>query len=148
MWLLPKNLNKVQNIACAPQEVASDEMILDAGPQTVATLRQTFASMKTVVWNGPFGAFELLPFDKATVEAARIVAELSEKGMVTSVAGGGDTVAALNHAGVAERFLAIFQQQAVLSLNGWKVKFYQVFRRFKKHLLTYRIVRKFKIIKH
>ena len=90
--------------ACAPQEVASDEMILDAGPQTVATLRQTFASMKTVVWNGPFGAFELLPFDKATVEAARIVAELSEKGMVTSVAGGGDTVAALNHAGVAERF--------------------------------------------
>ena len=90
--------------ACAPQDVAADEMILDAGPQTIAMLRQTFASMKTVVWNGPFGAFELLPFDKATVEAARIVAELSEKGMVTSVAGGGDTVAALNHAGVAERF--------------------------------------------
>lgn len=90
--------------ACSPQDVQSDEMILDAGPETVAMLRQTFASMKTVVWNGPFGAFELLPFDVATVEAARIVAELSEKGMITSVAGGGDTVAALNHAGVAERF--------------------------------------------
>lgn len=89
---------------CNIDQVQDDEMILDAGLETIALLKQSFASMKTVLWNGPLGAFELSPFDGATVEAARIVAELTQKGAITSVAGGGDTVSALNHAGVSEHF--------------------------------------------
>ncbi|TCT05644.1 phosphoglycerate kinase [Aquabacter spiritensis] len=84
--------------------VAEDEMILDAGPQTVRLIAGKLERVKTVVWNGPFGAFELPPFDAATVAVARAVADRAEAGLLLAVAGGGDTVAALNQAGVAERF--------------------------------------------
>jgi phosphoglycerate kinase len=81
-----------------------DAMILDAGPRTVEALQKVFAEARTLIWNGPLGAFELPPFDTATVEAARSVAELTRAGKLVSVAGGGDTVAALNQAGVADDF--------------------------------------------
>ncbi|HSI39497.1 MAG TPA: phosphoglycerate kinase [Xanthobacteraceae bacterium] len=84
--------------------VDADEMILDAGPDSVANVIAKLDGVKTVVWNGPFGAFELVPFDVATVQVAQAVAERTDAGLLLSVAGGGDTVAALNHAGVAERF--------------------------------------------
>ena len=79
-------------------------MILDAGPDTVADLCALFDSAATLIWNGPLGAFELTPFDAATVACARHVAALTAAGRLISVAGGGDTVAALNHAGAAEGF--------------------------------------------
>lgn len=81
-----------------------DMMILDAGEKTVATIAERFEGARTVVWNGPLGAFEIEPFDRATVAAARKVADLTDAGALLSVAGGGDTVAALNAAGVADRF--------------------------------------------
>ncbi len=84
--------------------VAEGEMILDAGPASVEHVTAKLATVKTVVWNGPFGAFELEPFDIATVAVARAAADLTDEGRILSVAGGGDTVAALNHAGAAERF--------------------------------------------
>ena len=84
--------------------VAADQMILDLGPETVDVIADTFESAGTIVWNGPLGAFETQPFDTATVEAARFAAKLAKAGGVTVVAGGGDTVAALNHAGVADDF--------------------------------------------
>lgn len=84
-----------------------DAMILDAGPETVAALSQLFETCKTLIWNGPLGAFEIEPFDKATVAAAQKAAELTKAGTLISVAGGGDTVAALNAAGVAEGFTYI-----------------------------------------
>ena len=89
---------------CGLNDVADDEMILDAGPASVAALERIFAGSRTLVWNGPLGAFELQPFDSATVEAAKCAAELAKSGHLTAVAGGGDTVAALNHAGVSEDF--------------------------------------------
>ena len=79
-------------------------MILDAGPETVARLARVFDGCKTLIWNGPLGAFELSPFDAATMAAARKVAALTKAGKLISVAGGGDTVAALNKAGVASDF--------------------------------------------
>ena len=82
----------------------ADRMILDAGPDTIAALSDLFAQCRTLIWNGPLGAFEVPPFDAATVAAARRVAELTRAGKLLSVAGGGDTVAALNHAGVTEDF--------------------------------------------
>lgn len=82
----------------------ADAMILDAGPATVAALAKRFAAARTVVWNGPLGAFELPPFNTATDAAARTVADLTANAGLLSVAGGGDTVAALNGAGAAERF--------------------------------------------
>ena len=82
----------------------ADAMILDAGPKTVAALEAVFAAAKTLIWNGPLGAFELTPFDAATMSAARSVAALTRGGGLISVAGGGDTVAALNQAGVADDF--------------------------------------------
>ena len=82
----------------------ADAMILDAGPATVAALEQVFAGAKTLIWNGPLGAFEIEPFDAATNAAARAVADLTAAGKLVSVAGGGDTVAALNKAGAADRF--------------------------------------------
>ncbi|MFG1348995.1 phosphoglycerate kinase [Xanthobacter autotrophicus] len=85
-------------------EVGDDEMILDAGPETVAVVAQKLDDAKTVVWNGPFGAFEMTPFDAATVAVARDVGKRTRAGTLLSVAGGGDTVAALNHAGVAGDF--------------------------------------------
>lgn len=88
----------------AVADCPADAMILDAGPQTVAALGKVFEECRTLVWNGPLGAFEIPPFDAATVAAARKAAELTEAGRLVSVAGGGDTVAALNAAGVAAGF--------------------------------------------
>ena len=85
-------------------EVAEDEMILDIGPRSIEQVASVLARSKTLVWNGPFGAFEMEPFDIGTVEAAEAAAELTKSGKLISVAGGGDTVAALNAAGVADRF--------------------------------------------
>ena len=85
-------------------EVAADEMILDVGPAAVEALGDALKTCSTLVWNGPLGAFETPPFDTATVALARTAAALTESGSLVSVAGGGDTVAALNHAGVADKF--------------------------------------------
>jgi len=85
-------------------EVDDDERILDAGPETVARLKRAMENSKTLVWNGPLGVFEVPPFDTATVDCARHAADLVEAGKLVAVAGGGDTVAALNHAGVVDRF--------------------------------------------
>jgi phosphoglycerate kinase len=84
--------------------VGSDDMILDIGPRSIEHVISVLARVKTLVWNGPFGAFELEPFDTGTVEVAEAAAELTDAGHLVSVAGGGDTVAALNTAGVAGRF--------------------------------------------
>ena len=85
-------------------QVPDNQMILDAGPDTVATLSGYFETAKTIVWNGPLGAFEIPPFDQATNAAAAQVAMLTRIGELRSVAGGGDTVAALNNAGAADDF--------------------------------------------
>jgi len=85
-------------------EVAADEMILDVGPAAVEALGDALKTCRTLVWNGPMGAFEIAPFDTATVALARTAAALTKGGSLVSVAGGGDTVAALNHAGVAADF--------------------------------------------
>ncbi len=85
-------------------QVPSEEMILDAGPQTIETIGQRIRNAKTLVWNGPLGAFEIEPFDKATVLAAKEAARATRDGTLISVAGGGDTVAALNHASVMDDF--------------------------------------------
>ncbi|VAX08215.1 Phosphoglycerate kinase [hydrothermal vent metagenome] len=84
--------------------VAYDDMILDVGPATVAGLAKMLKSCKTLIWNGPMGAFEIAPFDAATVALAKAAGKLTAEGAMVSVAGGGDTVAALNHAGVAGQF--------------------------------------------
>jgi phosphoglycerate kinase len=84
--------------------VAADEMILDAGPKSVAAVNAALAKAKTLVWNGPMGAFEIAPFDTGTVAVAKEAARLTKAGKLVSVAGGGDTVSALNHAGVADDF--------------------------------------------
>ena len=81
-----------------------DAMILDAGPQSVARIAAALAEARTLIWNGPLGAFELPPFDAATVAAAQEAARLTRSGNLISVAGGGDTVAALNQAQAAEAF--------------------------------------------
>jgi phosphoglycerate kinase len=86
------------------ERVAPDEMILDIGPRSVEHVCSVLARVRTLVWNGPFGAFELEPFDTGTVEVAEAAAELTAAGKLVSVGGGGDTVAALNAAGVTERF--------------------------------------------
>lgn len=88
-------------------EVAADEMILDIGPQAVEALGDVLKTCRTLVWNGPLGAFETPPFDAATVALAKTAAALTQDGSLTSVAGGGDTVAALAHAGVAQDFTYI-----------------------------------------
>ena len=92
------------NETLAADACPADGMILDAGPVTVAHIAATLAAAHTLVWNGPLGAFELPHFDTATVAAAREAARLTKAGTLTSVAGGGDTVAALNAAGVADDF--------------------------------------------
>jgi len=84
-------------------DVPADAMILDVGPQTVATLVARLPSLRTLVWNGPLGAFETPPFDAATVTLAHAVAAATKAGKLRSVAGGGDTVAALKHAGVVDQ---------------------------------------------
>ncbi len=84
--------------------VSSDEMILDIGPRSIEHVCSVLARARTLVWNGPFGAFELEPFDNGTIEVAEAAAELTAAGKLISVAGGGDTVSALNAAGVSDRF--------------------------------------------
>ena len=88
----------------AADGIGDDEMILDIGPRSIEYVCSVLARVETLVWNGPFGAFELEPFDTATVEIAEAAAELTAAGKIKSVAGGGDTVAALNAAGAADRF--------------------------------------------
>jgi phosphoglycerate kinase len=83
--------------------VPNDAMILDVGPATVAALTKHLATLKTLVWNGPLGAFETPPFDAATNAFAKAVADATQKGALRSVAGGGDTVSALRHAGVLDK---------------------------------------------
>ncbi len=85
----------------------ADAMILDAGPATVTAVTKVFEACKTLIWNGPLGAFEIAPFNAATFAAARAAAGLTRAGRLISVAGGGDTVAALNQAGVAGDFTFI-----------------------------------------
>jgi phosphoglycerate kinase len=89
---------------CNVHEVRPDEMILDVGPAAVEALADVLKTCRTLVWNGPLGAFEVPPFDAATVALAKTAAALTKEGSLVSVAGGGDTVAALNHAGVAQDF--------------------------------------------
>ena len=90
--------------SCNVHEVGEDEMILDIGPAAIEALADVLKICRTLVWNGPLGAFELPPFDTATVALARTAAALTRDGSLVSVAGGGDTVAALNHAGAAGDF--------------------------------------------
>ncbi|PXW70129.1 phosphoglycerate kinase [Loktanella sp. PT4BL] len=95
------------NETVAPDACPADAMILDAGPATVAYISEVLEKAKTLVWNGPLGAFEIAPFDAATNAAAAKAAKLSKAGKLISVAGGGDTVAALNQAGAADDFTYI-----------------------------------------
>ncbi len=87
---------------CGLDGVGAEDKILDAGPETVKRLLAAMDQSTTLIWNGPLGVFEIPPFDKATVAAAKHAAGLAKAGKLVAVAGGGDTVAALNHAGVAE----------------------------------------------
>ena len=89
---------------CNVHEVAADEMILDVGPTAVEALADVLKTCRTLVWNGPMGAFETPPLGAATVALAKTAAALTREGVLVSVAGGGDTVAALHHAGVANDF--------------------------------------------
>ena len=109
--LLPRDVVVAHEFkAGAPSETVKaedcppDAMILDAGPDSVAHVKEVLDRAKTLIWNGPLGAFEIAPFDAATNAAADYAAELTAAGDLVSVAGGGDTVAALNKAGAAERF--------------------------------------------
>ncbi|MSP51534.1 MAG: phosphoglycerate kinase [Alphaproteobacteria bacterium] len=109
--LLPHDVVVARELKCgvahrivALGAVATDEMILDIGPNSVASVKRSLESCRTLIWNGPVGAFEYPPFDAATTALARIVADLTTLGTLLSVAGGGETVAAVNSAGVAERF--------------------------------------------
>ena len=94
----------VQSRVVSVNAIGAFDMILDIGPRSVQRVISVLAQAKTLVWNGPFGAFEVKPFDQSTIEVAKATAELTETGKLVSVAGGGDTVAALNSAIVAERF--------------------------------------------
>ncbi len=89
---------------CPVSDISDDEMVLDVGPDSIKAFENRLAGTRTLVWNGPFGAFETQPFDAGTVAAARAVADATKKGQLLSVAGGGDTVAALAHAGVEQDF--------------------------------------------
>jgi phosphoglycerate kinase len=95
--------NEVVDINAIPD----DAMVLDVGPKSVEVIKGWISRAETLVWNGPLGAFEIEPFDAATVAAAKHAAECTKSGKLVSVAGGGDTVSALNHAGVAEDFTYI-----------------------------------------
>lgn len=93
-----------ENRTTSTDDVAADEMILDVGASSAASVAKALEDCKTLIWNGPMGAFEIAPFDAATVTVAKAAGALTENGTLVSVAGGGDTVAALNHAGVADQF--------------------------------------------
>ena len=90
--------------AIANEAMADGEMMLDIGPASITQAQEMIRNAKTVLWNGPMGAFEMAPFDTATIAVAQEVAQLTKQGKLVSVAGGGDTVAALNVAGVADDF--------------------------------------------
>jgi phosphoglycerate kinase len=112
--LLPRDVVVAEAFAAgAPSQIVAAEdcpagsMILDAGPETLKAITTAFGAARTLIWNGPLGAFEIEPFDKATNEAARAAAALTKAGDLVSVAGGGDTVAALNQAGAAGDFTYI-----------------------------------------
>ncbi|MDB2475821.1 phosphoglycerate kinase [Paracoccaceae bacterium] len=112
--ILPRDVVVAREFAAnaANETVAADacpvdSMILDAGPESVAQITDVFKSAKTLIWNGPLGAFEIEPFDRATNAAAAAAAQLSQTGDLISVAGGGDTVAALNKAEAADKFTYI-----------------------------------------
>ncbi|MCF6221467.1 MAG: phosphoglycerate kinase [Robiginitomaculum sp.] len=96
-----------QHRVCGQDDVRANEMILDAGPQTVNKLADAIDASKTLIWNGPLGAFEIVPFDTATVEAAKYAAKRVRNNGLIAVAGGGDTVSALKHAGAADGFTFI-----------------------------------------
>ncbi|MEY4879983.1 MAG: hypothetical protein RJB62_1452 [Pseudomonadota bacterium] len=109
--LLPKDVvlakefkANAANRTAAVTNVGEDEMILDVGPKTIEDFTKQLQNTATLVWNGPFGAFEMTPFDTGTTGAAKAVAKRSAEGKLLSVAGGGDTVAALSHAGVVDAF--------------------------------------------
>jgi phosphoglycerate kinase len=89
---------------CPVLETPADQMILDVGPHAVAHYTDVLGRCSTLLWNGPLGAFEIEPFGEGTFKLARAAAAATQAGRLTSVAGGGDTVAALNAAGVTERF--------------------------------------------
>ena len=91
----------------APDACPADAIILDAGPATVAYIKEVLENAKTLIWNGPLGAFEIEPFNAATNVAAKVAAKLTNSGKLISVAGGGDTVAALNQADAADKFTYI-----------------------------------------
>jgi len=94
----------VVSAAVSVEAVPADKMILDIGPQSADAIGNRLPGIRTVVWNGPLGAFETPPFDAATVAVARTAAHLTRAGNLVTVAGGGDTVSALNHVGVTDRF--------------------------------------------
>ncbi len=109
--LLPVDANAAKEFkAHAParfvdvDHIADDEMILDIGPKSILAVEEALNACNTLVWNGPFGAFEMHPFDAGTMQAAKTAAALTSAGKLKSVAGGGDTVSALNQAGVGEKF--------------------------------------------
>ncbi len=109
--LLPKDVvlakefkANAANRTATVTNVGEDEMILDVGPKTIEDFTKQLQNTATLVWNGPFGAFEMTPFDTGTTGAAKAVAKRSAEGKLLSVAGGGDTVAALSHAGVVDAF--------------------------------------------
>ena len=95
------------NRVVSVDDIAADEMMLDIGPLSVTEVEKKLGTAKTLVWNGPFGAFEIPPFDTGTNAAAKVAARMTKAGQLVSVAGGGDTVAALNHAGAADDFTYI-----------------------------------------
>lgn len=92
-----------ESSVCAIDAVPDDVMILDAGPKTIDLIIKRLEGLKTLVWNGPLGAFEITPFDRATMDVARAAAVLTQQKRLLTVAGGGDTVSALRHAGVADK---------------------------------------------
>lgn len=93
-----------ENGICSMSNIPDGKMILDVGPQSIEMLKQRLSFAKTIVWNGPLGAFEISPFDRGTNDLAKFVVERTKTGRITSVAGGGDTVSALENAGVADKF--------------------------------------------
>lgn len=101
--------------------IPADAMVLDVGPKSVEAINTWIERAATLVWNGPLGAFEIEPFDAATVAAAKYAAQRTIAGKLTSVAGGGDTVSALNHAGVADDFTYVSTAGGASS-NGWKAR--------------------------
>jgi len=101
--LAPNAPNRVAELG-GERKLEPDDKIFDVGPNTLRQILDAMAEAKTLVWNGPLGVFEVQPFDKATVQAAQEAARLAKAGKLVAVAGGGDTVAALNAAGVSEDF--------------------------------------------